>query len=121
MDCTQIDKAIAAHTKWKTRLTEAIESGKLDTPLATVASDHQCDFGRWLYGNTIDGGHKDTTHYEEVKQLHASFHQAAARVAEMATAGKATDARKLMEPSGDFTDRSVKLVRSLLAWKLAVR
>jgi purine-binding chemotaxis protein CheW len=111
-----ISTAIAAHGKWKTRLKGAIESGTLDVPVATVRVDNGCPFGKWLYGE-IGAEDKTSPHYEKVRELHARFHQAAARVAEFALAGKKAEATAQLAMGGDFADVSARLTAALLDWK----
>lgn len=116
-DKAEIDKAIGAHGMWKSRLKQAIETGKADTPVETIQSDNQCAFGKWLYGSTLSSTDKTSNHYKTVKDLHASFHKAAGKVAELAMAGKKTDAEKLMGMDGEFTTVSSKLTTAMMEWK----
>ncbi len=113
-----IGTAIAAHGKWKMRLKGAIESGTLDVPVATVRLDNACPFGKWLYGE-IGAEDKASAHYEKVRELHARFHQAAARVAELALAGKKPEASAQLAMGGEFADVSARLTAALLDWKRA--
>lgn len=112
-----ISKAIGAHGMWKTRLKMAIETGKVETPVPTIKMDNQCEFGKWLYGATIPDAAKNSTHYKTVVDLHAKFHQAAGRVAELATAGKKADAEKSMEMGGEFSTASSKLTSAMMEWR----
>ncbi|MEZ5354464.1 MAG: CZB domain-containing protein [Bryobacteraceae bacterium] len=117
MDHTAIDKGIAAHARWKARLNNAIDTGRMDVPVATVRVDNQCEFGKWLYGGEIPAEQKRAEHYATVRELHGRFHQAAARVVELAEAGKAGDARAEMASSGEFAVVSSKLTLAMSAWK----
>ncbi|MBS0153183.1 MAG: CZB domain-containing protein [Nitrospira sp.] len=112
----EITKAIAAHGMWKTRLTQAIESGKMDTPVDTVRMDDQCAFGKWLYGASLDAKDKASLQYEEVKKLHAQFHQVAAQVVELALNGKKQKALQLVSFDGEYTKISSKLTASMSVW-----
>lgn len=112
----EITKAIGAHGMWKTRLTQAIETGKMDATVDTVRVDNQCAFGKWLYGATLDAKDKTSSHYEEVRGLHAKFHQAAAQVVELAVAGKKREAQQLMSLEGEYTKVSSKLTAAMSAW-----
>ncbi|MEK9142033.1 MAG: CZB domain-containing protein [Nitrospirota bacterium] len=112
----EINKAIGAHGMWKTRLTHAIETGKMDATVDTVRMDNQCAFGKWLYGASLDAKDKRASHYEEVRSLHAKFHQVASQVVELALAGKKQQALQLMSLEGGYTEVSSKLTAAMSAW-----
>jgi hypothetical protein len=97
----EIKKAIGAHGMWKTRLTHAIETGKMDATVDTVRMDNQCAFGKWLYGASLDTKDKTSPHYEEVRSQHAKFHQVASQVVELALAGKKQQALQLISLEGE--------------------
>ncbi len=111
-----IKKAIAAHGMWKTRLRNAMDTGRLETPVASIRVDNQCDFGKWLYGTSINPQLKLSEHYKKVKELHASFHQLAAKVAELILSGKKGEAEKMMDMQGEYTTASEKLTKNMMDW-----
>ncbi|MBI5267020.1 MAG: CZB domain-containing protein [candidate division Zixibacteria bacterium] len=113
----EIDKAVGAHGMWKNRLKQAIESGKLDTPVATIRTNNQCAFGKWLYGPTLSAQDKSSEYYKTVTELHTQFHQVAAQVAELATSGKKNEAEKALAPDSRFASISSKLTAAMLSWK----
>src|SRR5689334_4449791 len=85
--------ALAAHAKWKTHLKNAIESGKSDFSVPTVARDDQCAFGKWLYGE--GAAHAGSSpHHAACKQAHAHFHTSAAEVLELAVSGRRDEAER---------------------------
>jgi methyl-accepting chemotaxis protein len=111
-----LDNAIAAHGQWKARrLAQALGTGKLETPVATIRTDNQCAFGKWLHGGSVS--HADSPYYKTTKDLHAEFHQTAARVAELAMGGRKAEAEKLMAVDGEYANISGKLTSALLGWK----
>ncbi|MCA1957940.1 MAG: CZB domain-containing protein [Nitrospira sp.] len=112
----EINKAIGAHGMWKTRLSQAIETGRTDMSVDAVRVDNQCAFGKWLYGSTLNEQDKNSVHYREVRALHAEFHKTAAKVLEYAMAGKKQEALQLMAIEGDFAKISSKLTASMSAW-----
>lgn len=112
----EIKKAIGAHGMWKTRLRNAMDTGKIEIPIATIRTDNQCDFGKWLYGVSIDPQHKLSEHYKKVKEMHASFHQVAASVAGLILAGKKSEAEKMMDMQGEYTLVSEKLTKLMVEW-----
>lgn len=113
----EITKAIGAHGMWKTRLTRAIESGKVDLPPATAKQDDQCEFGKWLKGSAATLG-KDA-HYTKVKDLQARFHAEAGHVLELVQAGKPADARSAMGRGSAFDKLSTELTMTLIEWSKA--
>lgn len=117
LDTGEIDKAIYAHGMWKIRLKTAIDTGAFDTPVDTIRVDNQCAFGKWLYGETLDAADRASIDYQAVRKLHAEFHQAAARVAELALAGRKPEAEKLMGPDAEFASVSMKLTMAMMDWK----
>lgn len=113
----EIDKAIGAHGMWKTRLKQAIESGKSDISVETIRQDNQCNFGKWLYGGSLSAADKSSVHYKTVRDLHAEFHRCAARVADLALTGMKGDADKMLALDGDFTTVSARLTAAMMEWK----
>jgi methyl-accepting chemotaxis protein len=116
----EIDKAIGAHGMWKNRLKQAIDTGNLEISVATIGAKDQCAFGKWLHGTTLSPHDKVSEHYKAVAELHAQFHKVAARVAELATAGKKSEAEKLLGSDSEFVSISTKLTAAMMAWKKSV-
>jgi hypothetical protein len=114
---TEIDKAIAAHAKWKFYLREAIETGKSDRTVESVRPANVCAFGKWLY--SLPAPQKLTEHWKKVQDLHAKFHIEAAKVLELALAGHQAQAKDAMAPGGPFATVSSHLTTALMAWKKA--
>jgi hypothetical protein len=113
-----LDKAIAAHATWKRRLKTAADTGQSDANPQSAAADNQCEFGKWLYssGTKLSSAEKGSD-FDNVKKLHAQFHQCAAH-----TLGKALKRDKAgydgdMSLNGSFTSASAKLTEAMMAWK----
>ena len=115
----EIKSAVAAHGMWKARLRNAIDKGVLEIPVATIKVDNQCAFGKWLYGASITPNIRGTKEYQAVKEAHAEFHLAAAKVAELAQVGNKAEANAHMEMGGEFAKISVKLTRAMMDWEKA--
>lgn len=113
----QISAAIGAHGLWKGRLRAAIESGKSDLAIEVVRDDHQCSFGKWLYGPELNTQDKNSSHYKTCVDLHRRFHTAAAGVLSLALQGKKQEASQQLDGGGDFRRFSTELTRALLEWK----
>ena len=99
-------EVIGAHVMWKQRLigflagsnTEALDPD-------TIRLDNRCALGKWIYG---DGASmSQLSKYDEVRDLHAQFHQFAADIVDLHLAGKTADAEKLL--LGDYSRLSEKL------------
>jgi methyl-accepting chemotaxis protein len=108
--------AISAHTAWKTRLRAAIASRHLDMPVPSIRADNQCPFGKWLYGPDLPAPVKQTEQYRTVKQVHAQFHEEAAKVAQLALAGQKEAADAAMGAGGGFQHAATALTSALSQW-----
>ncbi len=119
MDHAELDKeiraAIAAHDAWNRRLTTAINLGNCETAPSDIKVDNKCAFGKWLYSDNFDPEIKAGKPYQVTRRLHAEFHDVAARVAELAEAGKKGEAYALLD--GEYAEKSSKLMRALTKWR----
>jgi len=111
----QVIKAMAAHSAWKQRLQEAVRTGRSEFQPADVAKDNQCEFGKWLHSLPLDL--RQTEHYQEVRSLHAEFHKEAARVLELALAGRRAEAQQSLDHGGSYARCSAELIKALNRWK----
>ena len=107
-----ITKAIAAHGQWKQRLREAVATGKSEWRPEVVKTDNACDLGKWIYGEAKASmpGHPGV---EEVRRLHAEFHQEAAKVLTLALLGRRAEAEAAMALNSPFSRVSTALVGAL--------
>lgn len=112
---SEISKAIGAHGMWKGMLRTAIETGKFDKPVEIVCQDNQCAFGRWLY--SLDADTRRGPRCQRVRTLHAEFHREAARVLELALAGRKGEADREMAFGGRFANSSAALTAEMMKWK----
>jgi hypothetical protein len=120
VDLNMLKTAVTAHSSWSSRLGTAIGTGKLDIPVATVRSDNQCQFGKWLYGVQLSNTEKQTENYRGVKQLHAQFYESASKVAQFALSGQKQAAENAINASSDYARISAALTASLNNWIAAV-
>lgn len=109
-----VQAAILAHGMWKSHLAMAIGSGQSKFAVADAKKEDTCQFGKWLLG---DPGLKKSPHFANIRALHATFHQEAAKVLAMALEGKKDEARVAMGREAPFEATSGTLTRALLAWK----
>jgi Chemoreceptor zinc-binding domain len=115
-----IQKAIAAHAGWKSRLRSAIDAGEFDLTVAIVQADKQCEFGKWLSGPDFSAAEKRTRGFRNAMDLHAKFHQEAAMVVELATSGHKDQAYAAMGLQGSYSKASSALTKELVQWNLAL-
>lgn len=102
---------ISAHVMWKQRLIAYLAGNsqeQLDPDV--IKLDDRCPLGKWIYGEgkpmeTLPG-------YEEVRTLHAQFHQNAARVVSLHQADSTAEAEALL--NGDYSRLSEKLKHRIL-------
>ena len=84
-------EVIGAHVMWKQRLIGLL-AGKNTEALdpAAIRLDNRCALGKWIYG---DGASmSQLPKYDEVRELHAQFHQFAADIVELHVSGNTADA-----------------------------
>jgi len=113
--------AISAHTAWSAKLKAAIASRHLDEPVQTLRADNQCQFGKWLNSGAVTEAEKLSGNYRQSKLLHGQFHEAAAKVAELAISGQEKAAEEAMGPESEYQKISTALTRALTDWSAATR
>jgi hypothetical protein len=108
------DGAIQAHTDWKLRLLSYCRgktTEKID--LQTLRKDNVCVLGQWLYGEGRRYGAEPG--FEELREIHAAFHQSAATIAAMVDHGQAPAAAALLSSrESEFTRLSIRIVGLLM-------
>jgi len=101
-----LEKAIQAHTEWKTKLRSAIaQQASLDS--ATIGADNQCPLGKWLHGEARSKyGHLAA--YRECVGAHADFHRQAGAVARQINGKQYAAAETALGASTPYADASSK-------------
>ena len=112
----EIKKAVGDHGTWKKMLRNAVNTGKIDVEIPVIKADNECSFGKWLNGSTLSEKQKKSSHYQKVRELHAAFHEKAAKTAELAITDQKARAMKMLEVNGEFTTASAALTTSMMAW-----
>jgi hypothetical protein len=109
---------IGAHVMWKQRLTSFLagESTESLDP-ETIRLDDRCALGKWLYGEGT--AMSELPRYEEVRGLHAQFHQYAADVVNLHLAGNTAEAEKLLQ--GDYSRLSERLKHRIIGLSQQVK
>jgi hypothetical protein len=111
----QIKSATGAHGLWKARLKSAIEKGSSEFSPGTVRLENQCEFGKWLH-SVSDPGIKTSAGYHKCLDLHRQFHEAAAKVLNLALTGQKDAARQAMGLTSDFAKVSGTLTMAMNDW-----
>lgn len=112
----EIEKALQAHGMWKHRLQAAIETGKTEHSVGTVKVDNACAFGKWLY--SLPASEQGSETWKTVQKLHASFHEEAGRILDLALTNRKTEAvTALTDNTGRFATSSEELTTILLKWR----
>jgi hypothetical protein len=113
-----IDRAIAAHGRWKKRLSDAVTNGKSEFTVEVVRDDSACELGKWLLA--LPQNQLRSSHQAQVSRLHREFHATAAEILRLALRGARQEAAIRMEFGNDYTLASGKLILALQAWKAGV-
>ncbi len=115
---TIIDKGVAAHLRWKSRLFNAANGDELpDRNTASV--DHACELGKWLHGDGKKqlGG---SELYARLIERHREFHATVGTIIDQIKAGR-LDAAKQELLHGSFDRVSKEVVRMLIECKAQLR
>ena len=108
------DDAIAAHIKWKVRLTQFIDGTSTEQLKSdTVCKDNLCDLGKWIYGEGAQFNGKP--HYRDLVTKHANFHRCAADVVKKVETSDKAGAKSLL--SGVFANASKETVTAIMELK----
>lgn len=110
----KITKAKGAHAAWKLKLSTAISLGKTDLDPQVVKCDDQCEFGKWLYGSSIEADLKTGVPYSVIRRLHAEFHVCASQVLDKINSGDLANAKTQFD--SEYDHRSSQLLKALTKW-----
>lgn len=108
------DDAIAAHIKWKVRLSQFIDGTSTEKlQSATICKDNLCDLGKWIYGEGAK--YKPLPNYQDLVKKHANFHVCAADVVKKVEVGDKTGAKSAL--GGNFATASKETVTAIMELK----
>ena len=88
--------AADAHRAWRTRLLEAIDTGKSSMSVQDAGADDRCTFGRWLHGPDMFRD-REPERWQQLHDLHEQFHRNAAHILELATTGNTSQASQRIQ------------------------
>lgn len=117
----QLEKAMAAHGMWKSRIRASIDTGKSELPLLTIRANDRCEFGKWLAGSALSAQDRASPSFRKVDELHRRFHVATAHVVELALKGKKAEAERESLPSSEFGRTSSELTKAMMEWRRTAR
>jgi Chemoreceptor zinc-binding domain len=107
-----INAAISAHTAWRQRFYDLIESELELNPLQ-VGQTNICKFGKWL--EEEGKGLLTRENYDALRKLHTQFHQTAAKVVKFKKAGNRAQVQASLKLDGEFSQTSTQLINYLVA------
>lgn len=108
------DDAIAAHIKWKVRLTQFIDGTSTEKLQSqTVCKDNLCDLGKWIHGEGEQ--YKSAGHYQDLVKKHANFHVCAGDVVKKVEGGDKAGAKTAL--GGSFATASKETVAAIMEVK----
>jgi len=108
------DDAIQAHAQWRLRLIRYLEtqgeSESLDPAL--VGADNRCALGQWIHGEE-KAIHGALPEFQELVRLHATFHQKAAGVVNLAKAGQYAQGLQAVDADSEFQKASLEVITAI--------
>ncbi|MDP1733856.1 MAG: CZB domain-containing protein [Sulfuritalea sp.] len=108
------DDAIAAHIKWKVRLSQFIDgTGAEHLNSTDVCKDNLCDLGKWIHGEGT--AFKAAPHYQDLVGKHAHFHVCAAEIVRKVEGGDKAGAKAAL--GGPFVGASRATVAAIMTLK----
>ncbi len=114
MDSLQRQRAesvVKAHIRWFQELRRAVETGQSEMAPARVATDAECDFGRWVYSDL--GALCSPDLFEQIRRIHADFHRTAAAILTLALNDRQAEARARLNSSSDLATLSKCLIQKV--------
>ena len=110
-----IKDALIAHSNWKKRLQDAVETGQSEYKVDIVKKDNACQFGQWL--NSLSKEDMESEDFLKAKNLHAKFHNIAGEILELALTGKKEEAVMRMQIGKLYSRISGEMTFALNLWK----
>ena len=108
------DDAVAAHIKWKVRLSQFIDGTSSEQLKSdAVCKDNLCDLGKWIYGDGVK--YKSLGHYKDLVTKHANFHRCAGDIVKKVETNDRPGAKSAL--SGAFAAASKETVAAIMELK----
>jgi hypothetical protein len=113
-----LDEAIAAHSAWKQKLAVYVAKPDKSIDVATLGKDNQCDLGKWIASEAAHYASEPV--FQELCNVHANFHHAAAAIVRRADAGEKVSVDVSLGAKSTYADLSRKVVQAILRMKQLV-
>jgi len=113
---SQLAAAARSHGAWKATLLQALVAGTSDQDPDLVARDDRCQLGTWLYHQSTPTD-RGSDHFEPLRELHAGFHELAARILRQAAGSDRGHASRAIAFGGEFDKLSAQLIDRINAWR----
>lgn len=110
-----LNVAIEKHAGWKLKLRAAI-SKQESLDASSIASDRECELGKWLQGDAKSKFGSLPTHAACLKK-HAAFHTEAAKVAHAINAKNYDSAEAMLNAGTDYAAASSAISVALMQLK----
>jgi methyl-accepting chemotaxis protein len=105
------DKAIAAHSQWKSKLTTYLKKPDRSLQPNEVSADNKCELGKWIV--TGDATMSSDPEFSKLKSEHTRFHKAAADIVRRANAGEKVAEETVLGAHSEFMNASSAVVQVL--------
>ncbi|MDG4866636.1 methyl-accepting chemotaxis protein [Guyparkeria sp. 1SP6A2] len=103
------ESAKAAHRAWKTRLRAYLNGDKDALDPDKIASDRQCELGRWYFGSGKQKfGHLPAM--QEIEEPHRQLHRKVKEIVDLKQAGQGEQAERELSEVNRLSDRIVALL-----------
>lgn len=112
------DDAIKSHTMWKMKLASYITKPDHSLNASVVASDGNCELGKWLQGEGRK--HASLPEFSSLASNHTRFHKAAGAVITKADSGQNVSEEIALGGRSEYASASSSVVSSLMAIKSKV-
>ena len=112
------DEAIQAHANWKMKLSAYIRKPDRSVDAGVLAKDNVCALGKWIYAEGV--AFSALPEYQELKNSHALFHQAASSIVKKADSGESVSDEVALGAQSEYNKHSTKVVQSIMKMKAKV-
>jgi hypothetical protein len=113
------EDAIGVHVQWKSKLSAFIAKPDQSLNAEAVASDTQCELGKWLHGEGRT--HSRVPEFVKAESDHARFHNAAGDIVRKAQTGHSMTDEIALGSGSEYAAASNAVVGSLMKLKVKVK
>ena len=111
-----LKEAFAVHRMWDVTLSSAVRTGTTGgINIATVSSDKNCSFGKFIHKLGECCGNVDEQLYRNILDSHREFHISIGEVLRMVSMGQTKEAAGMLRTGGAYYITSRTLLKSIEA------